>query len=176
MKSLCEEFSGDNLKKKVKKKSRRTTKRSNLPSIIIDQPVKDPFYPSRRLIPSQSCPALFSSPIEHRLPLSSSLETLFSSVSTRDCVCQEIHLEEQINSMEEYPRLTCLRCSSTRTDLGYSSGRSTNHFMDLVLLLIDLELDDISSSGLCDCLLQENSRSNNPTVISMCHLHRWGFS
>ena len=122
---LCEEFSGNKKAKKIKKKSRRTIKPSNLPLIIIDQPIRHPFYSSRRLIPSQSCPALFSPPIEHRLTLSSSLETLFSSVSTRDCVCEGIHLEEQVE-------ISCLRCSSTRTDLGYSSGKSINHFRDLV--------------------------------------------
>lgn len=107
MKILCEEFSVDEMtRKSKKKKSRRRVKVSDHSSMIINQ--------TRRLIPSQSCPVLFSSPVEQRVTLSSSLETL---VSTRDCVCQEIQ------QVDECRRLTCIRCSSTRTDLGYSSGR-----------------------------------------------------
>ena len=116
MKVLCEEFSGKKSKKKSKKKSRRVSKISSDYSLVNEED-EDRFYSTRRtLIQSQSCPALFPSPIEHRLPLSSSLETLFSSISTRDdCLCQEIHSHKT-------------ECSSTRTDLGYSSGRQNHSF------------------------------------------------
>lgn len=137
MKFLCEEFSDKDLKKKskkLKKKSRRTVKpaevhrhSSDYPSIdysLVNNEI-DRFYstPRRTLIQSQSCPALFSSPIEHRIPISSSLETLSSSISTRDCLCQEMNSQKvNLSTEEDCVTLSCIRCSSTRTDLGYSSG------------------------------------------------------
>ncbi|CAF3929382.1 unnamed protein product, partial [Rotaria sp. Silwood2] len=92
--------------------------------------------PSISLVKSQSCPSslLFTSECvqkssnqvinEQTIPLSSSLETLFSSVSTRECICHNRNLEKQQVSCDECPTsssISCIRCSSTRTDLGYSS-------------------------------------------------------
>ncbi len=77
------------------------------------------------------------------IPLSGSLETLFSAVSTRECVCHEKNLgtkkkpskhfekyflfqEKQQVLCDECPTsssTSCIRCFSTRTDLGYSSGK-----------------------------------------------------
>jgi hypothetical protein len=56
--------------------------------------------PSISLVKSQSCPSslLFASEsitkpsVEKTIPISSSLETLFSSISTRECVCHERNL------------------------------------------------------------------------------------
>ncbi|CAF4827248.1 unnamed protein product [Rotaria sp. Silwood1] len=90
------------------------------------------------LVKSQSCPSslLFTSECVEKsshqvingqtIPLSSSLETLLSSVSTRECVCHDRNLEKQQVSCDECPTsssISCIRCSSTRTDLGYSSGQ-----------------------------------------------------
>ena len=110
---------------------------------------------------------------EQTVRLSSSLETLFSSVSTRECVCHERNLgktlrlvfvslfrlaEKQRVSCDECPSsssMSCIRCSSTRTDLGYSSGNcksvtchSTGKNADLSVYLGQ---DDISSFGPCEC-------------------------
>lgn len=113
--------------------------------------------PKPSLVKSQSCPSalLFISesiakPVDSALntkkaiPLSGSLETLFSTVSTRECVCHEKTLgnkeersfafdsylynfeEEQQVLCDECPAsssTTCIRCFSTRTDLGYASGK-----------------------------------------------------
>jgi hypothetical protein len=97
--------------------SRSGHQRSNSLSIL----------PSTSLIKSQSCPSSLLFTSEHPIPLSTSLETLFSSVSTRYCICHETNSTQQPISCEEYPissSIPCIRCSSTRTDLGYSSGRS----------------------------------------------------
>lgn len=60
--------------------------------------------PSIRLVKSQSCPSslFFTSESiikssdqvikEKTIPISSSLETLFSSISTRECICHERNL------------------------------------------------------------------------------------
>lgn len=162
-------------------------KRSNSLSIIHTT------IPSASLVKSQSCPtslllaldlpsSMKSSPsgrrkTEQTIRLSSSLETLFSSVSTRDCVCHERTLgkilfnhferekplrfssplkEKQPISCDECPSsssVSCVRCSSTRTDLGYSSGKSTdckeNHAKPFDLS--HLGQDETSSFGPCDC-------------------------
>ncbi len=113
LKNLCEEFPDKDQNKKqktIKKKSQRQKKIKK--NIQQEKQIKT----LQSLIKSQSYPSL--SIIEQQIPLSSSLETLFSSVSTRDCVCHE----QQLTSCEECLTLSCIRCSSTRTDLGYSSG------------------------------------------------------
>ncbi|CAF3369529.1 unnamed protein product [Rotaria socialis] len=107
--------------------------------------------PSASLVKSQSCPSslLFTSECtpkqslevnnKQKMPLSSSLETLFSSVSTRECACHGRNLEKQQVSCDECPTsssLSCIRCLSTRTDLGYSSGQ-----------------DETCSFGPCECSL-----------------------
>ncbi|CAF3689708.1 unnamed protein product [Adineta steineri] len=107
--------------------------RSNSLSIIY------PTNPSISLVKSQSCPSSLISTSEsimkssdqvineQTIPISSSLETLLSSVSTRGCICYERHLAKS---------MSCTRCLSTRTDLGYSS-----------------EQDDTCSFGPCECSL-----------------------
>lgn len=106
------------------------------------------------LVKSQSCPSalLFiaestvkpADSVLKTVPLSGSLETLFSSVSNRECVCHEKTLgneeeksfafgsylcnfeEEQQVLCDECPASSstnCIRCFSTRTDLGYASGK-----------------------------------------------------
>ena len=123
------------------------TERSNSVSAI------ETSLPTITIIKSPSCPSLLQYASEcsvphrvireHRLPQSSSLETLFSSVSTRDCACHEGNLGKSDWSLSEQLFLffnvpgkqtvlcddcpsssstSCIRCSSTRTDLGYSSG------------------------------------------------------
>ncbi|CAF0825705.1 unnamed protein product [Adineta steineri] len=116
---------------------------------------------SNSFIKSPSCPSLllYSSECSshqvikgHKICLSSSLETLFSSVSTRDCVCHDRNLDKQTVLCDECPTsssTSCLRCSSTRTDLGYSSGQ-----------------DDVFSSGPCEC-----SSVSCDTCLIKCPLH-----
>ncbi|UJR15999.1 hypothetical protein I4U23_002917 [Adineta vaga] len=117
---------------------------------------------SMSLIKSLSCPSLiqYASQCsathrvmkEYKIPLSSSLETLFSSVSTQDCVCHEGNLGKQTVLCDACPSsssTSCIRCSSTRTDLGYSSGQ-----------------DDLSSAGPCEC-----SYAACDTCLIQCPLH-----
>ena len=109
--------------------------------------------PKPLLVKSHSCPSslLFTSEMmiessSKSVPLSGSLETLFSSVSTRECVCHEknlgrkiicliktklFDLEKQQVLCDECPTsssTSCIRCFSTRTDLGYSSGKYFEEF------------------------------------------------
>ncbi|CAF1126242.1 unnamed protein product [Adineta steineri] len=106
-------------------------------------PYNRPYFRIRILVSvslkSQSCPSSLISTSEsiikstdqvineQTIPISSSLETLLSSVSTRGCICYERHLAKS---------MSCTRCLSTRTDLGYSS-----------------EQDDTCSFGPCECSL-----------------------
>ncbi|CAF1069666.1 unnamed protein product [Adineta ricciae] len=132
------------------------TERSNSVSTI------ETSSPTITIIKSPSCPSLLQyaseCPVphrdirEHRLPQSSSLETLFSSVSTRDCACHEGNLEKQTVLCDDCPSsssTSCIRCSSTRTDLGYSSGQ-----------------DDALSSGPWEC-----SNVTCDTCLMRCPLH-----
>ena len=92
--SLCEEFSEKTPKKQKKiKKKSQRTLKSNKPEI--------PVRIIRRRNNSYPCDK------QSAIPLSNSLETL------------EIHSQKQV----ECSTLSCVRSSSTRTDLGYSSGR-----------------------------------------------------
>jgi hypothetical protein len=108
LKILCEEFSIKIPKKqkRIKKKSQRQIKSNK----ISEQPIRihrqrNNTYPYDK----QSIISLS----EHKIPLSSSLETLYHESNSR---------KQPPVSCEECPTLSCIRCSSTRTDLGYSSG------------------------------------------------------
>ena len=94
--------------------------------------------PSPLLVKSQSCPSLLlfnidTSPKaeapqmtdEQTLRLSSSSETLFSSISTRECVCHDRPLTLSTSVTFASSSMSCIRCSSTRTDPGYSSGKDS---------------------------------------------------
>lgn len=61
--------------------------------------------------PSQSCTSSLLFPSDQQMPLSTSLETVLSSISTQYCTCHET------NSTS-----SCIYYSNIRTDLGYSSG------------------------------------------------------
>ncbi|CAF4417087.1 unnamed protein product [Rotaria socialis] len=85
-----------------------------------------------KLSKSQSCPSPISSTIEYSsrhtsTSQSSSNETLLSSVSTQDCVSQEINLDKEPISIGDEcpisPSIFNIRCSNARPDLGYSSGK-----------------------------------------------------
>ncbi|CAM4776850.1 unnamed protein product [Rotaria magnacalcarata] len=109
---------------------------------------------------SQSCSSPISSTVEYssrhtsseyKISQSSSNETLLSSVSTQDCVSQETNLDKEPKSIGDEclisPSISSIRCSSARTDLGYSS-----------------EQDDTCSSTACDACLTD--------VLHCCPLHR----
>ncbi|CAM4762398.1 unnamed protein product [Rotaria magnacalcarata] len=109
---------------------------------------------------SQSCSSPISSTVEYssrhtsseyKISQSSSNETLLSSVSTQDCVSQETNLDNEPKSIGDEclisPSISSIRCSSARTDLGYSS-----------------EQDDTCSSTACDACLTD--------VLHCCPLHR----
>jgi len=93
------------------------------------------------LIKSHSCPSLLTIISNSRmstnsLPLSNSLDTLFATIATRECICHEKNLEKDI-LCDDCPissSTSCIRCSTTRLDPGYSS-----------------EQDDNCSSNLCEC-------------------------
>ncbi|CAF2228871.1 unnamed protein product [Rotaria magnacalcarata] len=109
---------------------------------------------------SQSCSSPISSTVEYssrhtsseyKISQSSSNETLLSSVSTQDCVSRETNLDKEPKSIGDEclisPSISSIRCSSARTDLGYSS-----------------EQDDTCSSTACDACLTD--------VLHCCPLHR----
>ncbi|UJR30584.1 hypothetical protein I4U23_018111 [Adineta vaga] len=125
--------------------------------------------PPVSLIKSQSCPTslLFipesilnssHSDIEKQnLPISSSSETVFSLPSTKECVCHERHSKMQEVSCDECPTILpvlCSRCSSTRTDIGYSSGQ-----------------DDMSSFSPCECSLITTCDTYLTELSNDCPLH-----
>ncbi|CAF1134183.1 unnamed protein product [Adineta ricciae] len=120
---------------------------------------------------------------EQNLPVSSSLETVFSSISTRECVCNERLANGLCN---EIPIVVCSRCSSARTDLGYSSGTSketTSNFNDRVcssilgqddaFSLSPYEKDDSDTSTSSDHSILSSSScsdtlSNHEKLIELC--------
>ena len=114
--------------------------------------------PSPLLAKSQSCPSLLLATVdaspkmanEQTIRSSSSLETLFSSISTSDCVCHDRPLTLSTSATFASSSMSCIRCSSTRTDPGYSSGRFV---FTLVVLSRPSRLgqDDTSSFGPCEC-------------------------
>jgi len=113
------------------------------------------------LIKSHSCPSLLTIISNSRmstnsLPLSNSLDTLFATIATRECICHEKNLEKDI-LCDDCPissSTSCIRCSTTRLDPGYSSGR-TKTTLNSIFLRIQIcyfiEQDDNCSSNLCEC-------------------------
>jgi len=170
------------MKKKISNEDSITRRRTSsccscLCHYCDEQSLTDTTIPKISLVKSHSCPSslLFTSQSIIKssdqvlntptVSLSRSLETLFSSVSTRECVCD---LEKQQVLCDECPTsssISCMRCFGTRMDLGYSSGQ------DETCECSSITCDACSTEVSHCCPLHEEDESSASVLSSGVYSH-----